>query len=83
MQLHHCPSQLNPADLLTGGISASELIQSMLWMKGPQDLFEDIHDSVDTCVVLLVGFDEITDLNTKLAGRISLLMVGREDTASS
>ena len=74
-QWHHCLCQLNLADLLTRGVSASELIQSMLWMKGPQDLFEEVHDAVDTHVLLPEGFAEITDLNRELAGRISLMTV--------
>ncbi len=32
---HHCPGSQNPADLVTRGISASELVQSKLWLCGP------------------------------------------------
>ena len=38
---HHCPGKQNPADLLTRGISASELIASRLWVAGPLDLMTD------------------------------------------
>ena len=31
----HCPSRLNPADLPSRGISASELNEQMSWWKGP------------------------------------------------
>ncbi|XP_065918796.1 uncharacterized protein [Dysidea avara] len=32
----YCPTQDNPADLLTRGISSSQLKSSMLWIHGPQ-----------------------------------------------
>ena len=35
---HHCPGIQNPADLLTRGVSASDLIQSEVWLKGPLEL---------------------------------------------
>ncbi|MCG8432140.1 MAG: hypothetical protein MJA29_13345 [Candidatus Omnitrophica bacterium] len=31
----HCPGEMNPADLVTRGISAGKLISSKLWMQGP------------------------------------------------
>ena len=34
----HCPGILNPSDLVTRGISAKELIQSSMWLQGPQFL---------------------------------------------
>ena len=37
----HCPGVENPADLLTRGISADELVHSPCWLQGPQFLKED------------------------------------------
>lgn len=34
----HCIGKLNPADLLTRGVSASDLIKNEHWLKGPQFL---------------------------------------------
>ena len=36
----HCPGRLNPADLPSRGISASELNEQMSWWKGPTFLME-------------------------------------------
>ena len=41
---HHCPGILNPADLLTRGISAKDLSDSETWLKGPTDLMSNIDD---------------------------------------
>ena len=41
-QWRHCAGTENPADLLTRGLSASELIESALWMKGPEFLTENV-----------------------------------------
>ena len=41
-QWRHVPAELNPADLPTRGIPASELVKSKLWMKGPD--FLKTHD---------------------------------------
>ncbi|EGT56834.1 hypothetical protein CAEBREN_32851 [Caenorhabditis brenneri] len=37
---HHCPTNLNPADLATRGMSASKLKDSSLWFSGPKFLME-------------------------------------------
>jgi len=34
-QWNHCPGELNPADLVTRGVSADELLASELWLNGP------------------------------------------------
>ncbi|XP_014675866.1 PREDICTED: uncharacterized protein LOC106815855 [Priapulus caudatus] len=36
----HCPGKENPADLLTRGIFAEQLISSDLWLKGPRWLYD-------------------------------------------
>ena len=36
----HCPGVDNPADLVTGGISAEELVNSDIWLQGPGFLVE-------------------------------------------
>ncbi|XP_055840693.1 uncharacterized protein LOC129908306 [Episyrphus balteatus] len=40
-QWRHCPGQENPADLVTRGINANALINSSLWMSGPDWLKEN------------------------------------------
>jgi len=40
-QWSHCPGTENPADLLTRGISASDLLESELWLSGPSFLVSD------------------------------------------
>ena len=41
-----CPGNMNPADLLTRGICAEELVHSRLWLAGP-DMLQDV-DMVPT-----------------------------------
>jgi len=41
-QWRHCAGTENPADLLTRGVSANDLIESTLWVKGPEFLIENI-----------------------------------------
>jgi hypothetical protein len=36
----HCPGKLNPADLLTRGVSAEELVSSEVWLNGPPFLLK-------------------------------------------
>ena len=46
----HCSGRVNPADLLTRGIPASQLMQSDLWLHGPGFLLRDLgRDSPPTC----------------------------------
>ena len=40
-QWRHIPGEINPADLPTRGLSASELCQSKSWMRGPDFLIND------------------------------------------
>ena len=40
-QWHHCPGVINPADLPSRGLSATELITSKLWWHGPDFIHED------------------------------------------
>ena len=37
----HCPGCENPADLLTRGLTAEELVNSNVWLHGPKFLLED------------------------------------------
>ena len=39
---HYVPSAKNPADLLTRGISAQDLVASQLWLHGPPELLDDV-----------------------------------------
>ena len=38
----HCPGVNNPADLVTKGISAEELVNSDIWLQGPGFLVESL-----------------------------------------
>ena len=40
-QWHHVPSQDNPADLLSRGLSAKDLVESQFWWTGPAFLRQD------------------------------------------
>ena len=39
-QWHHCPGKDNPADLVTRGISAQQLVDSQSWLQGPAFLHQ-------------------------------------------
>ena len=54
----HCPGSENPADLLTRGVCAEELVNSKLWLEGPQFLLQD-PDVSEVC-------DELGDLDPVL-----------------
>ena len=41
----HCPGRQNPADLLTRGLYAEELVASSLWLAGPEFMRESFDDS--------------------------------------
>ena len=43
----HCSGVENPADLLTRGVTAEELIFSKVWLQGPKFLMERRSDEVD------------------------------------
>ena len=57
----HCPSSENPADLLTRGVCAEELVNSKLWLEGPQFLLQD-PDVSEVC-------DELGDLDPVLTSQ--------------
>ena len=40
-QWRHIPGEINPADIPTRGLSATQLSQSKVWMEGPEILKED------------------------------------------
>ena len=47
---HHCPGKENPADLVTRGLSATELMESTLWRFGPVKLMSNVnHESNIEC----------------------------------
>ena len=39
-QWGHCPGKINPADLLTRGVSGEELVSSEFWLHGPTELLQ-------------------------------------------
>ena len=45
---HHCPGKSNPADLVTRGLSATELSQSDLWLHGPSLVMEKTEPTLST-----------------------------------
>ena len=45
-QWFHCCGELNPADLVSRGLGAEELMSSELWMKGPELL---VHPGTEPC----------------------------------
>ena len=50
-QWHHVAGKDNPADLLTQGLSASELVQSDQWLHGPLFLSgDDLSDESEACL---------------------------------
>ena len=59
---HYCPTDDNPADLLTRGLITVQLVSSQLWQHGPQWLIDEtqrpvwnrseiLHLQVDECAV--------------------------------
>ena len=42
----HCRTEFNPADLLTRGLSANELVQSKAWLHGPEFLCEGSYEHI-------------------------------------
>lgn len=42
--IHHCPGDMNPADLATRGLGTADLQQSELWFHGPKFLRDDPKD---------------------------------------
>ena len=54
----HCPGEQNPADLLTRGVSASELMNSKQWLHGPQFMTSGLTPS---STVLVTGSDNIRE----------------------
>ena len=54
----HCPGAENPADFLTRGVCAEELVNSKFWLEGPQFLLQD-PDVSEVC-------DELGDLDPVL-----------------
>ena len=39
---NHCPGEENPADLITRGLSMTELLKNPLWLKGPSFILKDV-----------------------------------------
>ena len=49
-QWGHCPGKLNPADLLTRGVTASELTSSECWLHGPTEIMCGSSGQIPTCM---------------------------------
>lgn len=53
MSWRHCPGLLNPADLLTRGVSAAVLMSSPVWLRGPDiDHLMTLAEPVDISAVV-------------------------------
>lgn len=64
---HHCPTDDNPADLVTRGISAQKMINSKLWWHDPDWLTNGYLPSHDaTNVLLQASYPETTNLKQKV-----------------
>ena len=46
----HCPGEMNPADMMTRGMHAGELMQSSLWLQGPDFLCSGGDDALEPAV---------------------------------
>lgn len=59
-QWSHCPGDENPADLLTRGVSAQELMDSELWLRGPRCMFGEskLDESELEDVAHVIGAEE-------------------------
>ena len=57
----HCPGESNPADLLTRGIPANELMKSPIWLCGSVDHISEIESEIETkvCASVLISDDEL------------------------
>ena len=67
-QWRHVPSQSNPADLISRGCTAEQLMKSELWFAGPSFLREDCGNWPGTSVNVDLGSDpEVKKNNTRLS----------------
>ena len=61
----HCPGTENPADLLTRGMCAEELVRSTLWLHGPEFVLNETFseaDSLNCNVHAAAGEEETADV---------------------
>ena len=65
-QWNHCPGVMNPADLVTRGISAEDLMKSDLWVRGPRFLEEDMPFEIEESVEPVDCSEELVDRDTTL-----------------
>ena len=73
----YCPGSCNPADLVTRGLSASELVQSALWLQGPEFL-------VSSAGSIVVDFgDEFLEPRTGQACALSVSVEAQQESAES
>ena len=84
-QWHHCPGRLNPADLITRGITASELVTSQCWLYGPTELMRDVEENSDsnskpyTRISGCMSVDENESVEQEMRSHISLVTVGKTE----
>lgn len=68
----YCPTQLNPSDLVTRGISARELVSSDLWLHGPEFLLHDEEELVvETSSLVSGGLSGGDELDPNLCEAVS------------
>ena len=61
-QWRHCPGIDNPADLVSRGMFAEDLIQSDLWLSGPSFLLESDHMVMQTSQVMSCAAGPTSDV---------------------
>ena len=80
-QWHHCSGKENPADAVTRGISAEELMKSRLWLHGPVFLTSGVRSDGSTVVVSQDTGEQQADLDIVCAeqsGDGSTVVVSRD-----
>lgn len=82
-QWRHLPGAQNPADLVTRGISASELVNSDMWLCGPKFLSEGDGSVFESSSLESEGSndDDITKYGENLEGSVAALVSVVEKSA--
>ena len=63
----HCTGRENPADLVTRGVSARELVQSNLWLTGPAFLLGDLSGVSLSQIPVIICREELDPSTTTTA----------------
>ena len=74
-QWHHCSGEINPADMVTRGIRAKELIESTSWVNGPAFLSCQVESFDKVSARILESKTSLVDNERK---RESVVLVSQE-----